>query len=174
MPPQRGITSTFNILPSANQGPACQTWKAATKWNYLLKFKFRRKVASRADFSDRFGILENASSWNSFGIGSSQFDDIQIPSEVFPAVVKSASTGCFYRVFKKLSFAKIEHLQILLVIGEKCFWFFVTNPVESVCPLYPVSAKRPIKALNLPIQWQDLPRKAISISHVSLAGSAHA
>ena len=91
---QPGITSTFNILPSANQGPACQTSKAATKWNYLLNFKFRRKVASRADFSDRFGILANASSWNSFGIGSSQFDDIQIPSEVFSAVVKAASTGC--------------------------------------------------------------------------------
>ena len=98
-----------------------------------------------------------------------------------------------YRVFNK-SFAKIEHLQILLVIGEKYFWFFVTNPVESVksgavglipvrimlrnhlflCdpvfsapsrpifPLYPVSAKLPIKELNLPIQSMirlNLPRK---------------
>ena len=30
----------------------------------------------------------------------------------------------------KSEFCQIEHLQILLVIGEKYFWFFATNPVE--------------------------------------------
>ena len=41
---------------------------------------------------------------------------------------------CFmttYRVSKKTEFCQIEHLQILLVIGEKYLMIFVANPVVS-------------------------------------------
>ena len=37
------------------------------------------------------------------------------------------STGCL----KKTEFCQIEHLQILLVIGEKYLMIFVANPVVS-------------------------------------------
>ena len=40
-------------------------------------------------------------------------------------------TGWTYRMSKKTEFCQIEHLQILLVIGEKYFMIFVANPVVS-------------------------------------------
>ena len=40
----------------------------------------------------------------------------------------SFNTGCL----KKTEFCQIKHLQILLVIGKKYLWFFVTNPVDPV------------------------------------------
>ena len=59
---------------------------------------------------------------------SSQFDDIQIPSEIFSAVVKSASTGCL----------KIEFCKNWAFTDPASDWgrntsnFFVTNAVVSV------------------------------------------
>ena len=41
---------------------------------------------------------------------------------------KMNPTGCL----KKTGLCQIKHLQILLVIGEKYLWFFVTNPVDPV------------------------------------------
>ena len=123
---------------------------------------------------------------------SSQFDDIQIPSEVFSAVVKSASTGCLKIEFCKnwaftdpasdwgkntFNFSWQMQLyqssteqrawfqlelcwEIICFWANSCFSAFFPDPL---CPLYPVSAKRPIKALNMPIQSMillDLPQKS--------------
>ena len=39
--------------------------------------------------------------------------------------------GIIQRVLKKTEFCQIEHLQILLVIGEKYLMKFLANPVVS-------------------------------------------
>ena len=52
---------------------------------------------------------------------------MQVTQEIQRSAI-NICTGCL----KKTEFCQIKHLQILLVIGEKYLWFFVTNPVEPV------------------------------------------
>ena len=124
------ITSTFNILPCANQPAACQALMSALKWNYFTHaqfiFQFTRAsvlivlscwkniVVPRADDIDRIGIFGNASSQNSFGIG---FLSIWWHSNP----IRSFQCSCKIRFFiKYLGSSFFAELEIFTEIW-KCF-----------------------------------------------------